>query len=110
MAIWNRCAICGRAIQVGELLCYEVKNWRGDPIGVDTICRDCLVPENAPTLTPPNEPLTLEQLREMNGEPVFVPLIDCHNKIKIWGEIHVDNSEPKRPPEGEKNETIFGIP
>ena len=28
--------------------------------------------ENAPTLTPPNEPLTLEQLREMDGEPVWV--------------------------------------
>ena len=25
-----------------------------------------------PTLTPPNEPLTLEQLREMDGEPVWV--------------------------------------
>lgn len=24
-----------------------------------------------PTLTPPNEPLTLEQLREMDGEPVW---------------------------------------
>lgn len=28
--------------------------------------------EYAPTLTPPNEPLTLEQLREMDGEPVWV--------------------------------------
>ena len=27
---------------------------------------------HAPTLTQPNEPLTLEQLREMNGEPVWV--------------------------------------
>lgn len=27
---------------------------------------------NAPTLTPPNEPLTLEQLRAMDGEPVWV--------------------------------------
>ena len=27
---------------------------------------------NAPALTQPNEPLTLEQLREMNGEPVWV--------------------------------------
>lgn len=121
MAMWNRCAICGRAIPVGEL-CYGIKNWRGDPIDGDTICRDCLVPENAPILTPPNEPrminadklakriaghsnyhgdsilsaiycaaegkendapirsienppnepLTLEQLREMNGEPVWV--------------------------------------
>ena len=26
----------------------------------------------APTLTQPNEPLTLEELREMNGEPVWV--------------------------------------
>lgn len=58
MAMWNRCAICGRAIPIGEL-CYGVKNWRGDPTGGDTICRDCLVPENAPTLTPQNEPLTL---------------------------------------------------
>lgn len=22
------------------------------------------------------------------------PLMNPHNKIKIWGEIHVDNSEP----------------
>ena len=28
--------------------------------------------EEEPTLTPPNEPLTLEQLREMGGEPVWV--------------------------------------
>ena len=28
--------------------------------------------EYAPTLTPPNEPLTIEQLREMDGEPVWV--------------------------------------
>ena len=27
---------------------------------------------NAPTLTPPNEPLTLDELREMDGEPVWV--------------------------------------
>ena len=28
--------------------------------------------ENMPTLTPPNEPLTIEELREMDGEPVYV--------------------------------------
>lgn len=27
---------------------------------------------NSPTLTPPNEPLTLEELREMDGEPVWI--------------------------------------
>ena len=28
--------------------------------------------DDAPTLTPPNEPLSIEQLREMDGEPVWV--------------------------------------
>lgn len=60
MAMWNRCTICGRAIPIGEL-CYGVKNWRGDPTGGDTICRDCLVPENAPTLTPPNGWVSVEE-------------------------------------------------
>ena len=27
--------------------------------------------DEAPTLTPPNEPLTLEELREMDGEPAW---------------------------------------
>ena len=27
--------------------------------------------KESPTLTPPNEPLTLDELREMNGEPVW---------------------------------------
>ena len=93
MAMWNRCAICGKSIPVGEL-CYGVKNWRGDPIGGDTICRDCLVPENAPTLTPPNEPLTLEQLR---ASP--------HGKIKdstLQSICNRANEIACRPPEGRK--------
>ena len=28
--------------------------------------------EHLPTLTPPNEPLSTEQLREMDGEPVWI--------------------------------------
>ena len=28
-------------------------------------------------LSPPNEPLTLEQLREMDGEPVYMPETNC---------------------------------
>lgn len=36
-----------------------------------------------PTLTPPNEPLTLEQLREMDGEPVWF------DTIKRWGIVRV---------------------
>ena len=38
--------------------------------------------ERQPTLTPPNEPLTLEQLREMDGEPVWV---ETKAGLKFWG-------------------------
>ena len=31
----------------------------------------------APTITPPNEPLTLEQLRQMDGEPAYIPETNC---------------------------------
>lgn len=33
--------------------------------------------DHLPTLTPPNEPLTLEQLREMGGQPVYMPDTNC---------------------------------
>ena len=33
--------------------------------------------QHFPTLTPPNEPLTLEQLREMDGEPAYIPETNC---------------------------------
>ena len=33
--------------------------------------------ERQPTLTQPNEPLTLEQLRQMDGEPVYIPETNC---------------------------------
>ena len=36
-----------------------------------------------PTLPPPNEPLTLEQVREMDGEPVWF------DTIKRWGIVKV---------------------
>ena len=36
-------------------------------------------------LSPPNEPLTLEQLREMNGEPVWVVPRGTHEKDEpMW--------------------------
>lgn len=77
MATWNRCAICGRAIPVGEL-CYGIKNWRGDPDGGDTICRDCLVPENAPALTPPNEWINMEdRTPEFPGFLDHIMVVTC---------------------------------
>lgn len=65
-------------------------------------------------LTPPNEPLTLEQLREMNGEPVWF------DTIKRWGIVKVNREGIfvvtksgeyefgrckvyRRPPEGEED-------
>lgn len=32
--------------------------------------------ESQPTLTPPNEPLALEELREMEGEPAYLKVFD----------------------------------
>ena len=68
--------------------------------------------QEAPTLTPPNEPLTIEQLKEMEGEPVWF------DTIKRWGIVKVNREGIfvvtksgeyefgrckvyRRPPEGE---------
>lgn len=39
--------------------------------------------ERQPTLTPPNEPLTPDELRELDGEPVWF------DTIKRWGIVRV---------------------
>lgn len=43
-----------------------------------------LLIERQPTLTQPNEPLTLKQLREMNGQPVWV------EEINHWALIDIE--------------------
>ena len=75
--------------------------------------------DEAPTLTPPNEPLTLEQLRWMDGEPVWYGLLKKWALasirdaevwlVTLWNEyvIRADDCENtgtmvyRRPPEGE---------
>lgn len=74
---------------------------------------------NQPTLTPPNEPLPLEQLREMDGEPVYCINIDDYS-TKEWMIVGKDDCEGRRyifdfstysrswlayrrPPEGEED-------
>lgn len=52
-----------------------------------------LLIERQPTLTQPNEPLTLEELREMDGEPVWVD--DENDKktwalLQVWGDENID--------------------
>ena len=81
--------------------------------------------EDTPTLTPPNEPLTLEQLREMKDKPaylkVFNPLLKSgwhiikavtEDKIifRGWEKVYVpidgmgiDYNLYRRPPEGEED-------
>lgn len=70
--------------------------------------------EYAPTLTPPNEPLTLEELREMEqSTPVWWDYIPCWVLVRR-GSVLVFGSEPhkvenlfgyfyRRPPEGEED-------
>ena len=80
---------------------------------------------HAPTLTPPNEPLTIEQLRQMDGEPVWVEevehwaLIDIEKSgqwtgipFAVWAEnganftYNIEGRELhcfRRPPEGEED-------
>lgn len=74
----------------------------------------------APTITPPNEPLAIEQLRKMDGEPVFLvfmqpieygwedqwALVDSENETVFNGAYKFDFSDCvgfayRRPPEGE---------
>ena len=40
--------------------------------------------DNQPTLTPPNEPLTPDELLTMDGEPVYIP------KLKSWGLVNIE--------------------
>ena len=72
-------------------------------------------------LTPPNEPMTLEQLREMDGEPVWVtPLgfwalviakpgervqLMSNDGETVWADKEIELVGPvyRRPPEGEED-------
>lgn len=75
MEIWSKCDICGRDIPVGEL-CYGLKNG-------NCICKDCCTGfENctftlapAPTLTPPNEWVSVDEKLPEPGERVLAT--DC---------------------------------
>lgn len=89
--------------------------------------RDCIrLLDTSPTLTPPNEALTIEELREMDGEPVWVSysddgvlhgfwaLVGAHRcglvgltHSRGWSNYKIavrdwDAKFYRRPPEGEK--------
>lgn len=71
-----------------------------------------------PTITPPNEALTLEQLREMDGQAVWVDDEKIWALLQVWDDDNIDIVFPmprgcfhaksvlgkkiyRRPPEGE---------
>ena len=81
--------------------------------------------DKTPTLTPPNEPLTIEELREMDGDPVWI--VDIGNRkwygpswaivdreanlvrtVKNWNPVFFERYGKqwiayRRPPEGEED-------
>jgi hypothetical protein len=96
--------------------CYIVDSGEYFWGGVDSVEERnnlMVTPIDMPTLTPPDEPLTPEQLREMDGEPVWVEqqaawgLVEVHkNRVYIIGldfesgySLHWNIY--RRPPEGE---------
>lgn len=66
-------------------------NYHGDSILAAIYCAAEGKENDAPIRpieTPPNEPLTIEQMREMDGEPVFV-IINGIEPLKIWALVEV---------------------
>lgn len=47
---------------------------------------------NLPTFTPQNEPLTIEQLREMDEQPVYI-IIDGVDPLKMWVLVEIDGAD-----------------
>lgn len=103
-----------------ELTC----NFAGEPFHGNrkvTIGEVRRIIESMPTLTPPNEWVTLDQLREMDGEPVWVELyrawalveVKQNGSIMFYGNSFscpysrtwkVYRFRPdRRPPEGEED-------
>ena len=45
------------------------------------------------TIDPPNEPLTLDELREMDGEPVYLIVKDGYEPLGMWALIDVSEKD-----------------
>ena len=62
------------------------------------------------TLTPQNEPLTLEQLRGMDGEPVWVVLVDERFRdLNGWYLVHHGNAYLARIDDWELDDDEYGL-
>lgn len=63
-----------------------------EPIPADVVIEDI---RSMPTLTPLNEPLKLEELREMDGEPVYV--VSAIGERPEWYIVDIEENEFKNP-------------
>ena len=62
------------------------------------------------TLTPPNEPLSIEQLREMDGEPVWVVLVDeKFSGLNGWYLVHHGSAYLARIDDWELDDDKYGV-
>ena len=110
------------ASHFGEIM----EQWKKDCLesddqhGADVIADVILQLDDMPTLTQPNEPLTLDELRGMDGEPVLVDDKKTWALLQVWDDENIDAVFPmprgcfhaesvigrnfyRRPPEGEGN-------
>ena len=103
----------------GDGCAYQCYDGQDEPIDK---CKECPLcySDKQRQHTPPNEPLTLEQLREMDGEPVWVDDEKTYAILQVWDDDNIDAifSKPRgcihakyaigmkiyrRPPEGEED-------
>ena len=91
-----------------------VETWKYQGRKYDALLLESVIAQifdTQPTLTPPNEPLTIQQLREMDGEPVWFDTIKRWGIVKVCrdgvfvltksGEFEVGRCKYyRRPPEG----------
>lgn len=72
----------GRAIDASELM-VEIQACSWDSEQDKERAEDLVL--GMPTLAPPNEPLTMEELRKMDGEPVYMTFpSDTGNQCGHW--------------------------
>ena len=61
-------------------------------------------------LTPPNEPLTLDELREMDGEPVWAVLVDeKFSRLNGWYLVHHGSAYLARIDDWELDGDKYGV-
>ena len=73
--------------------CYIIESGEYFWGGVDSVEeRNNLevTPVDMPTLTPPNEPLTIEQLREMDGELAYLKAFDPLLESRVYTQPEVE--------------------